>query len=502
MTHASGPDNIYLDHADATLIAKSLVDRVAHDLTSNLYGNPNSTSPLAQFTSNRIEAILANVLRFFNGDPAYYDLVFVANAAAGVRAVVNVFRDLPSGFWYDYHSLSDPCFESARELATQGYRCFTDDEDLEQWLEGYDLYVSTSPAEPELFAYPAQSNMGGRRLPLDWAQKVQHPEYYSDRRARYCLLDATAYAATTQLDLRVPDAAPGFLVLSFEKIFGFPNLGCVITKRASAKRLFISRNSDTPTAMVKDKIVNPDTIEDIRTTLGEGSLPVQSILALGHAMSVHNELFGSMKQISHYTKGLTKYLFAKLDKLHHSNGRKVCGFYYRARSDYINAKVQGSVIEFVLRTPSQAVVSCQDVAKLAAEHKIHLRVGEHCADRLARPQRSSPSAASGRHETAEHSPLEVLVVSIGAMSLPEDVDGFVSFIKKFFVDVSGKAPKSRPNHNSAQLRVLSTGSCPTTETQCHLASSLAVFRSSWKDSSSVPGLLRWDHDRGLVVAGT
>jgi len=121
-----------------------------------------------------------------------------------------------------------------RELTKGAQYCFSDDEEVEDWLEGHipKSKLLNETGFPGLFAYPGQSNMTGRRLPLSWTAKLRNSvrPLHQDT---YSLLDAAALATTTQLDFSDPDSAPDFTALSFYKIFGFPDLGALIVRRNS-----------------------------------------------------------------------------------------------------------------------------------------------------------------------------------------------------------------------------------------------------------------------------
>lgn len=96
-------DTTYLDHAGTTLYAKSLIERFSADMIANLYGNPHSASNASQLTTRRIEDVRLRLLQMFNADPQEFDVVFVANATAGIKLVMDAFRDQDEGFWYGYH---------------------------------------------------------------------------------------------------------------------------------------------------------------------------------------------------------------------------------------------------------------------------------------------------------------------------------------------------------------------------------------------------------------
>jgi molybdenum cofactor sulfurtransferase len=121
-----------------------------------------------------------------------------------------------------------------RELTHGNHHCFSSDDEVDDWLNS--THVPTIAARsgglPGLFAYPGQSNMTGRRLPLSWTKRLrQSPN--PTHQITYSLLDAAALATTAQLDLSDPEAAPDFTALSFYKIFGFPDLGALIVRKAS-----------------------------------------------------------------------------------------------------------------------------------------------------------------------------------------------------------------------------------------------------------------------------
>lgn len=124
-------------------------------------------------------------------------------------------------------------------------------EDVESWLntglvkkreekKSWDLSCLgrlTTPklTPPALFAYPAQSNLTGRRLPLQWAHKARNTHGY------FTLLDAAALLMTKLLDLQNPATSPDYITCSFYKIFGMPDLGALIVKRGPAADILRKR---------------------------------------------------------------------------------------------------------------------------------------------------------------------------------------------------------------------------------------------------------------------
>jgi molybdenum cofactor sulfurtransferase len=92
--------SVYLDHAGTTLYSKSLMDEFSREMVQNLFGNPHSASPSSQLSTLRVEDVRLRALQFLNADPLDFDLVFVANATAGIKLVAEALRALPGGFQY------------------------------------------------------------------------------------------------------------------------------------------------------------------------------------------------------------------------------------------------------------------------------------------------------------------------------------------------------------------------------------------------------------------
>ncbi|EDN99989.1 hypothetical protein SS1G_02848 [Sclerotinia sclerotiorum 1980 UF-70] len=223
------------------IYAKSLIDKFSKEMVGNLFGNPHSASAPAQLSGFVVDSVREKALKFLGADPAHFDLVFTANATAAIKLVAESFRDLAlesstsGSFWYGYHKDSHTSLVGPREHTNGQHHCFTTDQEVEDWLLGYRSLPGRREDDetPGIFAFPGQSNMTGRRLPLSWSKKLRASTRISHQNT-YSLLDAAGLATTAQLDFSDPDAAPDFTVLSFYKIFGFPDLGALIVRRKSA----------------------------------------------------------------------------------------------------------------------------------------------------------------------------------------------------------------------------------------------------------------------------
>src|ERR1700753_47938 len=125
-------DTVYLDHGGTAIPSKSLIERFSTSMTNNLFANPHSTSLAAQKTSKRIEAIRLRLLNYFHADPEQFDLIFVANATAGIKLVTEAFREAEHGFWFGYHYTAHTSLVGVRELA-YSQKCFESDSAVEEW---------------------------------------------------------------------------------------------------------------------------------------------------------------------------------------------------------------------------------------------------------------------------------------------------------------------------------------------------------------------------------
>ncbi|KAL4913219.1 pyridoxal phosphate-dependent transferase [Aspergillus aurantiobrunneus] len=438
-------DTTYLDHAGTTLYAKSLVDSFSRDLTGNLYGNPHSMSASSQLSAQRVDDIRLRALRFFNADTDEFDLVFVANATAGIKLVADAFRDSPRGFWYGYHVDAHTSLVGVRELARAGSRCFMRDEEVDKWISG--LGPEGEESSGKLFAYPAQSNMNGRRFPMRWCEQI-HGRYQDTKKGIYTLLDAASLVSTSPLDLSNAATAPDFTVLSFYKIFGFPDLGALIVRKDAGavfgnRRFFGGGTVDM--VLTEGNPWHAKKLSSIHERLEDGTLPFHSIIALDSAFETHRRLYGSMENVSSHTRFLAAQLHHRMVALRHYNGTRVCHIYMSSGSKYDNPCTQGPIVAFNLRSNRGMWVGKSEVERLASIKNIQIRSGTLCnpggtavslgwtgGDMLR--HFSAGMRCGDDHDIMDERPTGILRASLGAMSSQRDIDTFMAFLEEFYVD--------------------------------------------------------------------
>ena len=484
--------------------------RPAHGLLLSLALWPN---PRFKKTGKRNEIFLATKFgiahgepnRFVKADPDEFDLVFVANATAAIKLVVEGFRACGQGFSYRYHQDSHTSLVGVRESAVVS-QCLESDEAVEQWLmAGGD--EDRDGERPSVFAYPAQSNMTGRRLTLSWCSRVRQR-----KRNSYTLLDAAALVSTSQLDLSNPEDAPDFTALSFYKIFGFPDLGALIVRKSSGhmltKREYFGGGTVEMVSCMRDQWHLPKD-QSIHEQLEDGTLPIHNILALDNALDVHHDLYGSMNQISKHTSFLANKLFQGLSSLRHYNGRRVCKIYTGSKSSYLDPQIQGPIIAFNIRHSDGTWVANSEVEKIASIKNIHLRTGGVCnpggvAHHLElAPWEMEKNFSSGQRcdndiEGVGGKPTGVIRVSLGAMSNRRDVTVFIDFVREFYTEQArelGTKGSTSPFSHSSGLYIESLTVYPIKS--CGGWPVPANTRWEVKDEG-----LAWDREWCLVHAGT
>jgi molybdenum cofactor sulfurtransferase len=455
----------YLDHGGTTLASVSLLKSFSKEMKRNLLANPHSDASKPSASSIIVAETRLKVLRMFKADPERFDVVFTANATASVKLVMECVSGLEGGFDYCYHRNCHTSLVGVREIATRS-GCFASDEDTETWLDhGYD-HAATNSGRPTLFAYPAQSNMNGQRLPLQWSSRLRKSGNHPDT---YTLLDVAALVSTTALDLSDHMSAPDFTVLSFYKIFGFPDLGALIVRKVSShmlehRRYFGGGTTEMTTCFEETPWVARKEA-NLYNRLEDGTIAIRSILALQCAMDCHQQLFGDMSDIAKHTGWLSKTLYERLRAVKHTNGRSVCHVYKAPTSSFDDPRTQGATITFNVSQSDGSWISPHTIGAMLREHNIHIRTGSLCnpggmASALGLSPADIRAAFDAGFRCNQHEDVRtggavfgMVRVTLGAMSTMEDVKIFAKFVEDHFVDRECQAKTSSQLSDGQKLDV-------------------------------------------------
>ncbi len=371
------------------------------------------------------------------------------------------------GFRYFYHIDCHNSVIGVRETTDDNHYCFRNDAEVEQWLGG--TSSQNEGVKLGLFAYPGQSNMTGRRLPLSWPGMLRKSNHISHQDT-YSLLDAAALATSYPLNkvFSDPETAPDFTSLSFYKIFGYPDLGALIVRKASGRilqwgrRYFGGGTVDAVTVLGKKPFFkNRETLHE---SLEDGTLPFHNIIALNAAIDTHERIYGPdpMAKISRHTSFLGKMLYVKMSSLMHPNGVSVCKIYTNpAESTYGDSTTQGATVAFnVVAADGSFVPYTSVVETFADERKIYVRSGQLCnpggiASNLgydtwhlkrlvANGHRCGAAHITGT-EVVKGKPTGVVRVSLGAMTTIANIDTLINFLQEEFIFNGSQALVSKPS---------------------------------------------------------
>ncbi|KAK3044893.1 hypothetical protein LTS18_015121, partial [Coniosporium uncinatum] len=235
--------------------------------------------------------------------------------------------------------------------------------------------------------------------------------------------------------------------MSLYKIFGFPDLGALIVRKAAGhvlrRRKYFGGGTVDMVVSLEEQwhAKKSDSLHD---QLEDGTLPIHSIMAVRPALDVHQELFGTLDRVSRHTARLAQDLYDGLSSLRHSNNAAVCELYKDSRSTYGDLNTQGPIVAFNIRNGEGAWISNPEVEKLAAVKNIQLRTGGlcnpggiasslHLAPWEMRQNFSTGQRCGSENDVMNGKPTGMVRVSLGAMSTTRDVAAFMKFMRDFFV---------------------------------------------------------------------
>ena len=285
--------------------------------------------------------------------------------------------------------------------------------------------------------------MNGYRLPYSWSKRI-----HDGRKNTYVLLDAASYLTSGRLDLTNDSAAPDFIALSFYKIFGFPDLGALIVRKSaqevlSRRRYFGGGTVEQVTVIDKPfHAMKSNTIHDF---LEDGTLPFHNIVALTHAIAIHERIFGPAKSISIHTAHISAWLYQQLSSLKHANGRHVMEMHKDENATHGDPETQGPIIAFSLRRSDGAYIGSSHFERLAIDCGFQIRTGGVCnpggiASMLSleswelRRNFTEGLLCGGDIDVIGAKPTGIIRISLGPMSTMSDVKRFANFVAQFFID--------------------------------------------------------------------
>jgi selenocysteine lyase/cysteine desulfurase len=355
--------DVYLDYTGSALYPDSLVREHAELLRGSVFGNPHSDSPASRASTRMLDEARAAVLRFFEADPAEYEVCFTANCSGALRLVGEAFPFRPGSrlvLAADNHN----SVNGIREFAARRGACIRYVPlDAELRLRGVDEALDDAdPHHPHLFAFPAQSNFSGVRHPLRLVAEARERGYH-------VLVDAAAFVPTSALSLRQVPA--DFVALSFYKMFGYPTgIGALVARREALRMLerpwFAGGTVDFVSTLTGTHLLRrgAEGLED-----GTPSFLVAPAVQAGLGMM---ERIG-MERLGAHVAALTRILLHALWEMRHPCGAPMVAVY-----GPMGMMDRGGTVALNLLRPDGSVIDYRVVEARARAAGISVRGGCFC----------------------------------------------------------------------------------------------------------------------------
>lgn len=307
--------HVYLDYTGGNLYAESQLKKHLALLKYRILGNPHSTNPTSQLSTNLCDETRSYVLNYFNAADDYF-CVFTPNASGALKIV---------GESYPFNKDSFLLLSLDNHNSVNGIREFAKNKGAEHSyspLQSIDLKLNEpeliknlnfhSDKKNKLFAYPAQSNVSGIKHPLKYVHLAQEKGWD-------VLLDVAAFVPSSKLDLS--EIKPDFVSLSFYKIFGYPTgLGCLLIKKDKFEKLvkpwYAGGTISLAAATYDGHYLMPN-----HERFEEGTINYLDIPAIKIGLEYIEKI--DVNTINKRVKALTNWLLINLSELEHSNGKRL-----------------------------------------------------------------------------------------------------------------------------------------------------------------------------------
>ncbi|XP_065169463.1 molybdenum cofactor sulfurase 3 [Atheta coriaria] len=459
-------DNIYLDHAGATLYSKTQISDVHSELSKNLFANPHSKSTVSKSTEDIIDSIRYQILDFFGTSPQEYSVIFTSGATAALKLVAETF-DYQDGrlvYLEENHTSVLGMREYAKQSTSltkkQLFDVFTDKKSMKHQVNGNtqiqngdndddnvngDIYEYESN---NLFVYPAQCNFSGFKYPLEWIKKTHGGYLNTNNNTKttktekwYCLLDAASYASTNPLDLNKTQA--DFVCVSFYKIFGYPTgLGALLVKNSSAdllKKKYYGGGTVFMALASKNTVVHRSNLQE---KFEDGTISFLSIASLRHGFAALKRHNLQISTIQAHVFNLAQYVYNNLKNYKHYNNQPVCVLYHDG--EFKQMDQQGGIVNFNILRADGSYIGFAEVMHIANLYNISLRTGCFCNPGACQRHLGISTeevlyyyemghVCGDQRDLIDGKPTGSVRISFGYMSNKKDADAILHMIKSSFL---------------------------------------------------------------------
>jgi molybdenum cofactor sulfurtransferase len=363
--------HVYLDYTGGGLYAESQVREHTELLCRHVFGNPHSTNPASQAMTELVERARRFVLSYFKASPEEYIVIFTPNASGALKLVGESYPFAPGGRYlltFDNHNSVNGIREFAHAKGASITYVPLEPPDLRlNEAHLHRLLAQARPGQPQLFAYPAQSNVSGVQHPLEWIAHAQELGWD-------VLVDCAAFVPTNRLDLS--RWHPDFVPLSFYKMFGYPTgIGCLLARKSALAKLrrpwFAGGTITLSSVLSADDPGRGFYLTPGEAGFEDGTLNYLLLPAVEIGLRYLQAI--GMETIHERVRCLSGWLLQQLRELRHSNGQPAVHIY-----GPLTTERRGGTIAFNFCDPSGTVLDCYAMQEEANQHGLSLRSGCFC----------------------------------------------------------------------------------------------------------------------------
>ena len=362
---------VYLDYTGGGLYAECQLREHLELLSSHVFGNPHSTNPASQAMTALADRARSFVLSYFHASPDEYVVIFTPNASGALKLVGESYPFAPGGRYlltFDNHNSVNGIreFAQAKGASTTYVPLVPPDMRIHE-TQLHRLLAQAHFGQPNLFAYPAQSNVTGVQHPLDWIACAQEQGWD-------VLVDCAAFVPSNRLDLSVWH--PDFVPLSFYKMFGYPTgVGCLLARKSALARLrrpwFAGGTITLSSVLAADAPGAGFYLTPGEAGFEDGTINYLMLPAVEIGLR-YLEAVG-IETIHERVRCLTGWLLEQLLELRHSNGQPAVRIYGPTTTEK-----RGGTIAFNFCDPSGVILDCYTIQEEANLHGISMRSGCFC----------------------------------------------------------------------------------------------------------------------------
>ena len=316
---------VYLDYTGGGQYAECQLREHLELLRSNVFGNPHSTNPTSQAMTTLVEQARSYVLDYFKASPEEYTVIFTPNATGALKLVGESYPFAPGGRYlltFDNHNSVNGIRKFAQAKGASITYVPIEPPDLRvNEANLHRLLAKGCAGPPNLFAYPAQSNVSGVQHPLEWISQAQDLGWD-------VLVDCAAFVPSNRLDLSVWH--PDFVPLSFYKMFGYPTgVGCLLARKSALAKLhrpwFAGGTISFASVLAADATGSGFYLTPGEAGFEDGTINYLMLPAVEIGLRYIASI--GMEVIHERVTCLTGWLLEQLLALRHSNGQPVVRIY-------------------------------------------------------------------------------------------------------------------------------------------------------------------------------